>query len=165
MQNDSKVLGLDLATKTGWAVATRGRVVASGVEDFSKRRGESNGILFLRFRRWLDELIDLIGPDLVVYEQAHFRGGAATEICVGLQTHTQMIAAEHEIESAPVATSTLKKWATGSGRASKEEMIETSIRCLLEPRRITDDNEADAIHAAIWGLATFFSSNRRESRA
>ena len=88
------ILALDLATRTGWAVVRDGRVVESGVQTFDKRRGESNGVLFLRARKWLSEFGQSSPPDLVAYEQAHFRGGAATEICVGLQTRAQEIAAE-----------------------------------------------------------------------
>lgn len=145
------VLGLDLATKTGWCLVHDGNVIASGVQDFTKRRGESNGILFLRFRRWLTDLINTAPGrvEIVAYEQAHFRGGAATELCVGLQTHAQSIAAEHDgIESVGVPTNTLKKFAAGNGRASKETMIERAR--VLIGRPPIDDNEADAIFVAKW---------------
>ena len=46
------ILALDLATHTGWAVASNdGKIISSGVQDFSKKRGEDNGLLFLRFLR------------------------------------------------------------------------------------------------------------------
>ena len=146
------ILGLDLATKTGWCFTDSGKVIASGVQDFSKRRGESNGILFLRFRKWLFTMLDLHAPALIVYERAHFRG-AATEILVGLQTHAQAIAAEHGIESTPVHTGEVKKFATGSGRASKEDMIEAARTKLGRPP--VDDNEADAVLIALWAEREF----------
>jgi hypothetical protein len=41
----------------------------------------------------------LSGPfDLAIYEQAHHRGGAATEFCVGLTTRVVEFAAENKIE-------------------------------------------------------------------
>lgn len=143
------VIGLDLATKTGWCLRHDGKILASGVQDFAKRRGESNGLLFLRFRRWLFELVEL-APDLelVAYEAAHMRGGAATEILVGLQTHCQSIAAEIQVECAPVHTATLKKFATGSGKASKTDMILAASK--IKDGQIADDNEADAILLAKW---------------
>lgn len=155
------ILALDMATKTGWAVVSskRGskRIVESGVMDFSKRRGESNGLLFLRFRRWLTDMVSgAIGPGeitMIAYEQARFRGGAATEICVGLQTRAQELAAEFGIESAPVATNTLKKFATGSGTAGKDLMIARAK--LILGRDPIDDNEADAVHIALWANAEF----------
>jgi len=138
-----KILALDTATKTGWAFweSTEG-IIESGVQDFTKRRGESNGLLFLRFRKWLKDLLAFDKVDLVAYERAHFRG-AGTELLVGLQTRCQEIAALYEIPAAPVHTGTLKKWATGSGRASKFEMITRASEIL--GRQPIDDNEADAV--------------------
>jgi Holliday junction resolvasome RuvABC endonuclease subunit len=144
------ILALDLATRTGWAIVRDGRVIESGVQDFSKRRGESNGLLFLRARKWL---AGFDRPDLVAYERAHFRGGAATEICVGLQTRAQEQAAEWGVESAPVATGTLKAWAAGSGRADKAAMISWAASKL--GRQPEDDNEADAVAVGLWAASEY----------
>ena len=146
------ILGLDLATLTGWALVRDGRVIESGVQDFTKRRGESNGLLFLRARAWLVAFGNP-APDLVAYEAAHFRGGAATEICVGLQTRAQEQAAAWGVESAPVATGTLKKWATGSGAAKKPAMMAWAAGKL--GRAPIDDNEADALAVALWAAETY----------
>ena len=151
------ILALDLATRTGWAIVRDGRVVESGVQDFTKRRGESNGLLFLRARKWLSKFADH-RPDLVAYEAAHFRGGAATEICVGLQTRAQEQAAEWGVESAPVPTGTLKKWATGKGGADKAAMIAWAASKL--GRQPEDDNEADAVAVGLWAAETYDSQRK-----
>lgn len=148
-----RILALDLATKTGWAVTADGRTTDSGVQDFSKRRGESNGLLFLRARRWLATMMTIARPELIAYEQAHFRGGAATEICVGLQTRAQETAAEHGIPSAPVPTATLKKWAAGSGKADKSLMIARAAQLL--GREPIDDNEADAVLLGLYAAQEY----------
>ena len=98
---------------------------------------------FLRCRAWLNEMWKLLGGqvDVICYEQAHHRGGAATACCVGLVTEIQAFAAHHDTEIMPVHTASLKKFATGSGRASKVEMIEAAKACGWDP---VDDNEADA---------------------
>jgi Holliday junction resolvasome RuvABC endonuclease subunit len=141
------ILALDCATKTGWALADgNGKIIESGVQDFSKRRGESNGILFMKFRKWLSELIISTEATVIAYERAHFRGGAATEICVGLQTRVQELSAEKELNVLPIHTAELKKFATGRGNADKSEMI--NIASLIIGRTPQDDNEADAIHLA-----------------
>lgn len=142
------ILALDPATKTGWCLwsVDSGHIIESGVQDFTKRRGETNGLLFLRFRKWLSDMMPDVG--LLAYERAHFRGGAATEIGVGLQTRIQEAAAEHGIEAAPVHTGTIKKWATGHGNASKEEMMARAVAYL--GREPLDDNEADAVIIAAW---------------
>jgi len=149
-----KVLALDTATNTGWAVFDDEKYVESGVMSFKKKRGESNGILFLKFRTWVSELILTTRPDIVAYEQAHFRGGAATEICVGLQTRVQEAAAQHEINCLPVTTSQVKKSLSGKGSASKEDQI-AAARIIIGRAPLSDD-EADAIGVA---LATYEEFN------
>lgn len=146
-----KILALDLATKTGWA--TNAPVDASGVVEFTLKRGESPGMRFLRYVRWLKDMVDLVEPDLVIYEQAHHRGGAATEVCVGLTTHTQTICASKDIEFTAVRTSAVKIFATGKGNASKDEMINACReRYNIEP---IDDNQADALHILGYALDTY----------
>lgn len=136
-----RILSLDLATNTGWAMNENGWKV-SGVQMFDVKRGESPGMRFLRCRSWLNELLTLKGKiDAIVYEQAHHRGGSATAVGVGLVTTVQAFAAEHNIELMAVHTGTLKKFATGKGNASKEEMIAAAQSKGWDPK---DDNEADA---------------------
>ena len=134
------ILSLDLATKTGWASNILGK--RSGVTEFKLKRGESPGMRFLRCRAWLGEIHRLLGQiDVICYEQAHHRGGDATACCVGLVTEALAFAAENKIELMPVHTATLKKFATGSGRASKEDMVQAAKSRRRDPQ---DDNEADA---------------------
>ena len=57
---NKNILALDLATMTGWATLIDGKI-NSGVQNFSKKRGESNGIMFLRFNAWLREIQKLMG--------------------------------------------------------------------------------------------------------
>jgi len=133
-----------------------GRVVESGVADFTKKRGEGNGWLFLRFRGWLEGLLDICGPDVIAYERAHYRGGAATEVCVGLQTRVQELAEARGTPLAPVTTSELKKFATGNGRASKADMIAAARRHL--GRKPESDDEADAVMIALWAAGQMGSA-------
>lgn len=134
-----KILSLDLATKTGWATNIPRQ---SGVQTFDVKRGESPGMRFLRCRAWLGEMLKLLGGiDLICFEQAHHRGGAATACCVGLISQVQAFTAEHDIELMAVHTGELKRWATGKGNANKEEMIKAAQQRGWSPQ---DDNEADA---------------------
>lgn len=131
-----KILALDMATKTGWATPKE-----SGVQTFDCKRGESPGMRFLRFRKWLNDMDDLASPNVIAYEQPHHRGGAATEVAYGFLTVVKEVAAEKGIELMPVHSSTLKKWATGKGNAGKGEMVFEAKRRGYNPK---DDNEADA---------------------
>lgn len=132
-----KILSLDLATKTGWCTEAQ-----SGVQTFDVKRGESPGMRFLRCRAWLNEIYSLVpGLSVICYEQAHHRGGAATQCGVGLVTVVLEFAAKNDLETMPIHSATLKKWATGNGRAGKPDMIKAAIRMGYKP---IDDNEADA---------------------
>jgi hypothetical protein len=90
------ILALDLGTKTGWALHDN-IVSVSGVQTFDLKRGESPGMRYVRFTRWLGDMCvtkaeaspDLrcyqvrYKPDLIVYEQTHQRGGAAPALITG----------------------------------------------------------------------------------
>lgn len=155
------VLSLDLATKTGWSLRDRAGRKMSGVQEFALKRGESRGMRFLRFRKWLNEMFQLaeLGnkydetlPGLIIYEQAHHRGGHATELAVGLVTDVLAEAARHGLEHMPVHTGSLKKWATGKGNAGKSMMIEKAKE-LFPDVDIIDDNHADALLLMAYGLS------------
>lgn len=137
-----RILALDFGGDTGWAVGEQ-RVEASGVWDVRPRRGESPGMRYIHLRRKFQEILAAY-PDLrlLVYEQAHQRGGHATEYAVGCATTMQAWCAERGLEYAPVHSATLKKWATGRGNAPKPRMVAEARRRGYKPR---DDNEADAI--------------------
>lgn len=154
-------LGLDCSgRKVGWAVVDHvDDVLESGVNEFKSRRGEAVGLVYLRYRKWLDDAIlvvrDLIGeePLLLAYEQAHFRGGHAAEMAIAMQTRTQELAAAHGLVAVPCHTATVKKFATGRGNSGKPEMVSAAAEVLgREPK---DDNEADAVHIARWALSEY----------
>ncbi len=151
------ILSLDLATETGWALHANG-IRSSGSIQFNVRRGESPGIRFVRFRKWLADMA--FGPkvpklDLVVYEMAHHRGGAATAVGVGFATVVLEFCAQFEIEHTGVHTATLKKFATGKGNATKDDVIRCVNEKFGEPGVYVDnDNEADAIALLEYARAT-----------
>ena len=148
------ILALDMATKTGWAALCSGRIYI-GTRDMKLKRGESPGIRFLHFRALLKELHELMDKkiDLISYEQAHHRGGAATAVALGLVAEMQAFAADIGIETYPVHTASLKKWATGHGKASKEVMIEEAKQRV--GMKIEDDNQADAVLLLLYARQEF----------
>src|SRR3546814_4442444 len=77
----SRLLALDLGTKTGFGVGTPGCVV-TGRWDFSPRRFEGGGMRYLRFRRQLDEIHAVTPIDEVAFEEVrrHLGVDAAHEI-------------------------------------------------------------------------------------
>jgi len=132
-------LALDLATKTGWAHSNG----ESGVQDFKPRRGESPGMRYLALGAWLNRMYGLAPFDLVVYEQAHYRGGAATEVLVGMVTKVQEWCAERGIEYTSRHSKAIKKHALGKGKGSKLAMrLSAEVKW---GRDIESDDEADAL--------------------
>jgi len=135
-----RILAIDSGTKTGWAVNRPAPI--SGTQDFSLKRGESPGMRFLMFRSWLKKIINTARPEIVIYERAHHRGGAATEVGVGFTAIIQEVCAEAKIEYVALHSSALKKHATGKGNASKEEVMAAAKK---KGWKFADDNEADAL--------------------
>jgi crossover junction endodeoxyribonuclease RuvC len=142
-----KILALDLGTATGWAQWDGARL-ESGVQVFDVKRGESPGMRYRRFNLWLTEM--LMGMDLVTYEGAHHRGGAATEVAAGFSTRVQELCAALNIDHQSIHTATLKRWCTGKGNAKKPEMIAAVCN---RWKVVVDDNEADAIALLYHALA------------
>ena len=156
-----RILGIDCALITGWCIMEKGRVVESGVEDFKPRRGSSNGMLFLEYRRWLSMIMLPPGSrtqtkafDLVVYEASQgYKSGAAAELQMNMTGRVQEIAAAMKIEFVSVPPTTVKKELTGKGNASKDLMKKFAAKIL--GRECEDDNEADAVALAKWGYDNY----------
>ncbi len=146
-----KILTLDCGTHTGWAFGD-GKVIESGVQAFDLKRGESPGMRYIRFNAFLRELLDLLEPEVVVYEMAHHRGGAATELMAGMTTRILEACAARKIDHSSVHSMTLKKAVAGSGRAEKHDMIMAANNYF--GLSIIDDNQADAVCILIWARTT-----------
>lgn len=86
-------------------------------------------------------------PDVIIYEEVRrFMSSAAAYIFCGLRAAMLMYAHQHKIPVNGVAVTSIKKFWTGSGKASKMDMIDETVkRTGILPN---DDNEADAI--AMW---------------
>lgn len=54
---NTTILALDLGTNTGWALHHLDGSIISGTECFKPQRFEGGGMRFLRFKRWLNELL------------------------------------------------------------------------------------------------------------
>jgi Holliday junction resolvasome RuvABC endonuclease subunit len=99
---------------------------------------------FVLFRKWLLDMIAATRPQLVAFEQAHMRGGPATDLLVGMTTRVVEICAEMNIDHQPVHSMTLKKAATGSGKSDKDAMIKAAKK-KFPGIEILSDDQADAL--------------------
>ena len=132
------ILALDLGTKTGWANDN-----GSGVWKFQKLKNTHPGDRFMLFEATLSEYVERC--DSVVYEKVmgHGKGGSAAAHLYGAFEGLLMkVCATHHKPIDHVHVSTLKKYATGNGRANKEQMIAAAQVRGWEP---VDDNHADAL--------------------
>ena len=138
-------LGLDLALKTGWAVKCGHCTLISGVWDFNNKAGDGAGIRFCRLEDSLNRLIVVHGVTRVAYElPAIFRSRAAGASVHGMVAIVQKVCEEREIPYEAFAPTAVKKYATGNGRASKDDMIEAAKKAWPD-QVIIDDNQADAL--------------------
>jgi len=134
----TKILALDIATKTGWRTAT-----ASGVWNLKPNRGESEGMRVVRFKSKVCELIELEGIELVSYERPAGMHKASIMVASEMVGVLKDLCIEKGVELACYSANEIKKYATGKGNANKELMVEIAFKLGFNP---ADDNEADAIH-------------------
>ena len=146
------ILALDLGTTTGWALRGSDGHITSGSESFRPQRFEGGGMRFLRFKRWLTELKAVTsGIDALHFEEvrrhvstdaAHVYGGFLATLTAWCE--------HHQIPYQGVPVGTIKKYATGKGNASKDEMVASARARGHAP---VDDNEADALALLHWAIA------------
>jgi Holliday junction resolvasome RuvABC endonuclease subunit len=151
------VLALDLATSTGWALRERNGVVTSGVQRFELGRGESPGMRWLRFRRWVREVIVLgrLSPGGLIACERPLAGrrGFTAGIAIELRTILQEEAAAQQLEVTDVAPATLKKHATGRGNAKKPDMQAAAAkRWGTNAAGELQEDQADALCVLGWAL-------------
>ena len=172
-----KILSLDLATKTGYAVVSMGKggaviVHESGLIDCSIRTKATKTIqadhLGKRPALLLKALNGLTGkhPDIEVIAieaitQGATAGGRTSAVARWLEAVALLVSYEQEMAFLSYSAGTIKKHATGDGswRTKKEQMIAAAQR--RWPRlKVTDDNIADALHLGSLALERFETHKR-----
>lgn len=134
------ILALDLGTTTGWAhYDAQRQTIASGTACFQKGRFEGGGIRFLKFQAWLKKQLK---PDVIYYEEVRrHKATDAAHVYGGLLAVLTAWCEDNAIPYTGVPVGTIKKFATGKGNASKQDMINAAKLEGIDP---VDDNEADA---------------------
>ena len=144
----SKILALDLATKTGWA-RNYGPEPRSGVVSFErlkatkKRAAVPIGFVYAEFDKWLACHTGELKPNLLCLEEPIGGGGgmAKLKICIGLWAVANAGAFNGEVETVSVKNSDLRSSFVGIKSAGKDDIIAMAKRKGYNPQ---DDNEADA---------------------
>jgi Holliday junction resolvasome RuvABC endonuclease subunit len=143
------VLALDLGTKAGWAVGwPRGRIT-SGSVDLGQSRFSGAGMRYLAFEKWLDETLNRVSPESVVWEEVRAHSGTeAAHVYGALMGILTATLERRGIPYRSVPVGTWKLGLTGRGNATKDEVM-ASVRDLgLSP---SSQDEADAVGILIAG--------------
>ena len=138
-----KTLALDLGTTTGWALFVAPSHIVSGTMAFKPGRYEGGGMRYLRFRRWVADMIAKEGVQVVFFEEVrrHLSTDSA-HVYGGLLAQLTATCEELAVPYQAIPVGTIKKHATGKGNAGKEMMIEAMK---AKGHNVSDDNEADAL--------------------
>lgn len=135
------ILALDLGSTMGAATYNGERWVTKSFT-FTGKRPEKLSKLLL----WL---VHLQRRDLIVYERPFCRGLHATRMLWGMAGIIEAWAEDNEIPVVDQVPSAIKKWATGNGRASKQDMIDVAA---IWGHPDLNDHEADALLLGLYTL-------------
>ncbi len=144
------VLSIDIGTKTGWALHNRNGSILSGTEVFKLAKSEGVGMRYLKFNRWL---VSMLHNDInIVYYEKVMRhiGVEAAHVYGGLVAILLTWCEKNNIKYEGVHVATIKKHATGNGKATKEDMIKAMTEKGHAP---VDNNEADALSLLYYSLS------------
>ena len=152
------ILALDISIRnTGWALWD-GSDYHWGSKSFLDAK-EDYGLLFSEYEKWIGNMIFRHDPYLIAMEGTYFgmKGKSAYQLNV-LNGITHKVSYIADISRTEYAVSSIKKFITGNGRASKEEVIEAITNKGFE---VDNDDEADAL--AVLSMALGSNSNYQQS--
>lgn len=139
----------------------RGMITAGTYKLPSPKKGrktiadEHRGQGLLKFEMWLHGILKKFDPDVIFYEEAggHYQNQDAARMAYALWGLMSVRCAHFNIPMEGVHNTTVKKFATGSGRADKEDMLHAAAQKFPDVE-IPDDNAADALHILAYGMST-----------
>lgn len=146
-----KILALDIATTTGWACGkginlSYGHLTVGPCDNLSDK--------FFRFHNLMEKFIDIKKPEVIAIEQPFIRGYASTYWLCGTCAIAEMLAASRRISVIKFSPTTIKKFVTGSGRASKEDMMKAITKKGFKPE-VHDEADAIGLHLYTQSQLTF----------
>lgn len=149
------LLALDLGTSLGFAILKDNKFI-SGTKKLSKYK-ELFGERFYNFRKWLLGVIEQHQIDVVYFERVYGHSGTeAAHVYGGLMYALGAICFQHNIPCNGLTVQAIKKFMTGKGNATKEEMITAAQQKGFAPK--THD-EADAIAIMLLAIKDLSDKN------
>ena len=134
------ILALDISkTNTGWAAGGYGTEITFGSRSFAGCGARA--IVGSRFAAFLERMIPLFKPRALVIEAALLYGGAPF-LLIPMGYEAEKVAYRHNITFSEYQPNSLKKFMTGNGKASKDDMV-FAVRA--RGHKVNNDDEADAV--------------------
>ena len=150
MPNSPKILSLDLGSRTGWAVFWGKNRKASGTWDL-KEGATCRPEKYVNLVGHIRDCLEQYSVEVIAYEVVHFgthKGTDAARLYNGLVANLESEAYNFDLAIHEIHISTAKKALTGSGRASKDDMIK-SAKARWRSADIAYSDEADALGVGI----------------
>lgn len=142
-----RILGLDLATRTGFCHGKPDECPTLGHHCLPKT-GEDVGAFLGAAEKWLTGLLVTVVPGIVCFESPILpqqTSLATTRKLHGLAGMLELVCLRAAVECAEVQPSIVKKVLTGSGKAKKPDMMKAARAMGFDPKV---DDEADAL--GVW---------------
>jgi hypothetical protein len=159
------ILALDLGKRTGWACGPPELGPARHGSLQLAKPGATHGRIAANFASELQQLIDTLGPDLIVFESplppAAQSAAHSARILYGLAWQTEAIAFLSRIKCFEATVQEVRQFFLGHGRLKSEDAEYAIARkCKLLGWTPQDHNVADAF--ALWSYQAAIVSPRFE---
>jgi|TARA_R100001530_G_scaffold31710_1_gene24893 Holliday junction resolvasome RuvABC endonuclease subunit len=147
-ESPGTVLAIDPATVSGWVLIPDLGQIQYGTLDLSNFKGNRPAILDA-FLVWLDTMDKRFVVDVWLYEQPYVQNQRSAYLQYAMIGLIELVAHRGEAVFASIHPSTLKKFATGSGKSDKKAMLAAAQ---LESHKIETHDQADAHFIAKWWM-------------
>jgi Holliday junction resolvasome RuvABC endonuclease subunit len=179
------ILALDLGAKCGWALYDEGELY-SGTWELTPKKSSADREKETHLWRRMQTIHEQHNVTAVAFERvdAHGRPGdekktecprckhkfavavtgqntLAAQAWGGYRAIVRMWCDVYEARREDVAVGTLKKFATGNGRATKQDMIAWA-ELRWRGQNVRDDNQADALHILDWMLVEKLGRRKKQ---
>lgn len=136
-----KILSLDMASTTGWAIDTQ---KLYGTWDLRTLKDESMGMKLIRLKAKLQLIHKTEKLDVIIYERPAGQHAASVIHQSKMIGILEEFCEEEGIDYKAFSAKEIKKFATDNGNANKTAMVNAAKEKYGYPGE--DDNVADAMH-------------------
>ena len=156
-----KLLALDLGMSLGFAIFKDGKFI-SGTKKLGTYK-EKFGARFHEFRTWLLNIIAKHNIEAVYFERVFGHKGVEAGHCFGGFMYTlASVCFQQKIPCISFSVQAIKKFMTGKGNATKDEMLAATKQKGFNP---IDDNEADAISVMLLAIEDQINRDKKTGKS